>query len=134
MRSWKQHIVSKEQQSGQKHYLDRRRFNRWNIMSGGEALTPAQCKQLETSVRDSGGIIVERMTAGSRGCVFKLRADDGTFYIKNKDAEDCRRSIPYVTCFENETYSLTTFTLLFSQRARPFMMACTLWIWPSETK
>ena len=89
MRSWKQHIVSKEQQSGQKHYLDRRRFNRWNIMSGGEALTPAQCKQLETSVRDSGGIIVERMTAGSRGCVFKLRADDGTFYIKKfMDAED----------------------------------------------
>ena len=87
MRPWKQHIVSKER-FGQKHYLDRRRFNRWNKMSGGAALTTKQCNQLEEYVRNDFNM-VERMTAGSRGCVFKLQADDGTVYIKKfMDRED----------------------------------------------
>ena len=87
MRRWKQHIVSKEH-LGQKHYLDRRRFNRWNSMAGGAALTRAQCIQLEEYVRNQSTTVTP-MTAGSRGCVFKLQADDGTFYIKKfMDAED----------------------------------------------
>ena len=57
-------------------------------MAGGAALTRAQCNQLEEYVRNQS-TIVTRMTAGSRGCVFKLQADDGTFYIKKfMDAED----------------------------------------------
>jgi len=57
-------------------------------MSGGAALTRAQCNQLEEYVRNHF-VMVERMTAGSRGCVFKVQADDGTFYIKKfMDRED----------------------------------------------
>ena len=57
-------------------------------MSGGAALTPEQCNQLEEYVRKHF-VIVERMTAGSRGCVFKVQADDGTYYIKKfMDRED----------------------------------------------